>query len=110
MQIKFRMFFRLAFISFVLVLCQIIALHIDNGFMRLNESAIVAEDLKAIGVNLHVIDASQAFYEVYSNHATVLLHLSFFSLCSLVLYNISFSFERHIIKVKYYICTGKNHD
>ena len=41
---------------------QIVALHIDNGFMRLKESEIVAHDLKVIGLDLKVVNASQNFY------------------------------------------------
>jgi GMP synthase (glutamine-hydrolysing) len=38
------------------------AIHVDNGLMRLNESAKVKKALEAIGVDLHVIDASEKFY------------------------------------------------
>ena len=31
---------------------QVIALHIDNGFMRKNESAMVEESLSKLGLNL----------------------------------------------------------
>jgi GMP synthase (glutamine-hydrolysing) len=32
---------------------QVIALHIDNGFMRLNESQKVEESLRNLGLHLH---------------------------------------------------------
>ena len=41
---------------------QIYALHIDNGFMRLNESQTVEHALSQVGMNLKVVDASQTFY------------------------------------------------
>ncbi|CAI9733685.1 synthase [glutamine-hydrolyzing]-like [Octopus vulgaris] len=41
---------------------QIIAIHIDNGFMRKNESSQVEESLKKIGVNVKVIRAAEIFY------------------------------------------------
>lgn len=41
---------------------QIIALHIDNGFMRHKESERVMKDLQALWVDLHIIDASNDFY------------------------------------------------
>ncbi|XP_022654852.1 GMP synthase [glutamine-hydrolyzing]-like [Varroa jacobsoni] len=41
---------------------QIIALHIDNGFMRKDESVQVAASLEQIGLKLKVIDASARFY------------------------------------------------
>eukprot|EP00127_Corallochytrium_limacisporum_P002193 Clim_evm87s108 gene=Clim_evmTU87s108 len=41
---------------------KVVALHIDNGFMRLNESKLVQESLERIGQKLTVIDASQEFY------------------------------------------------
>ncbi|XP_046969605.1 GMP synthase [glutamine-hydrolyzing] isoform X1 [Vanessa cardui] len=40
---------------------QVIALHIDNGFMRKNESAKVERCLRELGVRLHVINASHQF-------------------------------------------------
>jgi GMP synthase (glutamine-hydrolysing) len=42
---------------------RIIALHIDNGFMRLNESNLVVESLRALGLNLTCIDATHNFAE-----------------------------------------------
>ncbi len=41
---------------------QIYAIHIDNGFMRKNESEKVNVSLKKAGVHLKVIDASKYFY------------------------------------------------
>jgi len=41
---------------------QVIALHVDNGFMRKDESAQVAESLKKIGLKLRSVDASHTFY------------------------------------------------
>ncbi|HQK23080.1 MAG TPA: glutamine-hydrolyzing GMP synthase [Candidatus Latescibacteria bacterium] len=41
---------------------RVIGLHIDNGFMRLNESVLVKESLECAGFhNLHVVDASEKF-------------------------------------------------
>lgn len=42
---------------------KIYALHVNTGFMRLDESAKVAEALKVLGLNLKVVDASQTFAE-----------------------------------------------
>lgn len=41
---------------------QIIAIHIDNGFMRKNETTKVQRSLQKIGLNLKVINAARAFY------------------------------------------------
>ncbi|KAK7093627.1 hypothetical protein V1264_007340 [Littorina saxatilis] len=41
---------------------QVIAVHVDNGFMRKNESAKVEESLKAIGLKVKVINAAHTFY------------------------------------------------
>jgi len=41
---------------------KIYALHVDQGFMRLNESARVHEALTAAGIHLKTINASQTFY------------------------------------------------
>lgn len=41
---------------------RVIALHVDNGFMRLDESRIVEESLQRLGLPLKVIDASSTFY------------------------------------------------
>ena len=41
---------------------RVYALHIDNGFMRLNESAKVRDALEKQGIELRVVDASQEFY------------------------------------------------
>ncbi|EFA75840.1 GMP synthetase [Heterostelium album PN500] len=41
---------------------RVIALHIDNGFMRHEESARVEQALKVLGLRLIVVDASQTFY------------------------------------------------
>ncbi|TGZ71762.1 hypothetical protein CRM22_002467 [Opisthorchis felineus] len=40
---------------------QIVAVHIDNGFMRKNESKAVLESLKAIGINVHFVNARLRF-------------------------------------------------
>ncbi|KAJ8926510.1 hypothetical protein NQ314_021112, partial [Rhamnusium bicolor] len=42
---------------------QIIAIHIDNGFMRKNESAKVHNSLQKVGLNLRVIKAASNFSE-----------------------------------------------
>ena len=41
---------------------QVYAVHIDNGFMRKNESAKVEESLQTLGLNLRVINAWHQFY------------------------------------------------
>ncbi|KAF8796122.1 GMP synthase [glutamine-hydrolyzing]-like isoform X3 [Argiope bruennichi] len=41
---------------------QVIAIHIDNGFMRKNESLQVEMSLKKLGLKLRVLNASQNFY------------------------------------------------
>ena len=41
---------------------RIVAIHIDNGFMRLDESKKVALALQSIGLPLTVIDAAHTFY------------------------------------------------
>ncbi|XP_074597987.1 GMP synthase burgundy [Brevipalpus obovatus] len=41
---------------------QVIAFHIDNGFMRKNESEQVEKSLNQLGLNLKVINASSQFY------------------------------------------------
>eukprot|EP00730_Choanoeca_flexa_P019431 TRINITY_DN9491_c0_g1_i2.p1 TRINITY_DN9491_c0_g1~~TRINITY_DN9491_c0_g1_i2.p1 ORF type:complete len:678 (+),score=189.18 TRINITY_DN9491_c0_g1_i2:35-2035(+) len=46
---------------------RVIALHIDNGFMRLEESAKVKVSLERLGVPLHLIDASEDFYNGRTN-------------------------------------------
>lgn len=43
------------------------AIHINNGFMRMNEDVLVKEALEKIGFQLKVIDASQAFYNGVTN-------------------------------------------
>jgi len=41
---------------------RVVGLHVDNGFMRLDESALVKRSLDAAGFrNLHVVDASERF-------------------------------------------------
>ncbi|VEN54751.1 unnamed protein product [Callosobruchus maculatus] len=42
---------------------QIIAIHIDNGFMRKNESEKVHSSLQKVGLNLRVIKAASSFSE-----------------------------------------------
>lgn len=41
---------------------SVIALHIDNGFMRKNESMKVKAALEKVGLSLRVVDASETFY------------------------------------------------
>ncbi|CAG2182694.1 unnamed protein product, partial [Oppiella nova] len=41
---------------------QVVAVHIDNGFMRKNESEAVEKSLKSIGLKLQVLNASHQFY------------------------------------------------
>ena len=41
---------------------QVFAVHIDNGFMRKNESERVEESLKTLGLNLRVVNAWHQFY------------------------------------------------
>lgn len=41
---------------------QIIAIHIDNGFMRKNESVKVQLSLQKVGLNLKMINAGRSFY------------------------------------------------
>lgn len=41
---------------------QVIAVHIDNGFMRHNESAQVEQSLRSVGINVIVRDCFQAFF------------------------------------------------
>nr|AAA33213.1 GMP synthetase [Dictyostelium discoideum] len=41
---------------------NVIALHIDNGFMRKDESLNVEKALSVLGLHLIVVDASQTFY------------------------------------------------
>mmetsp|Transcript_44824 Transcript_44824/g.95518 ORF Transcript_44824/g.95518 Transcript_44824/m.95518 type:complete len:686 (+) Transcript_44824:33-2090(+) len=40
---------------------KVVAAHIDNGFMRMKESALVGESLKALGVKLRVYDCEEDF-------------------------------------------------
>lgn len=42
---------------------QIIAIHIDNGFMRKNESSKVQHSLQKVGLNLRVVNAATSFSE-----------------------------------------------
>lgn len=42
---------------------QIIAIHIDNGFMRKHESVKVQDSLQKVGLDLRVIKAASNFYE-----------------------------------------------
>ncbi|RXM98707.1 GMP synthase [glutamine-hydrolyzing] [Acipenser ruthenus] len=41
---------------------QVIAVHIDNGFMRKRESKSVEEALKKLGINVKVVNAAHTFY------------------------------------------------
>lgn len=42
---------------------QVLAVHIDNGFMRKNESRLVVESLETLGLNLRVVNARHTFAE-----------------------------------------------
>lgn len=42
---------------------RVVCVHIDHGFMRLNESAAVVEALKEAGVNVTLVDAASQFAE-----------------------------------------------
>ncbi|ROT65794.1 GMP synthase [Penaeus vannamei] len=42
---------------------QVIAVHIDNGFMRKNESLQVEQSLRKLGLKLRVINARHQFYD-----------------------------------------------
>ncbi|XP_013404318.1 GMP synthase [glutamine-hydrolyzing] [Lingula anatina] len=46
---------------------QVIAVHIDNGFMRKNESKKVEESLRGLGLKLKVVNASHTFYSGYTS-------------------------------------------
>ena len=41
---------------------KVVSLHVDNGFMRTDESLKVIESLRCLGLNLKVVDASETFY------------------------------------------------
>ena len=41
---------------------NVIALHVDTGFMRKDESEMVKVALESVGINLNVIDASEEFF------------------------------------------------
>ncbi|KXJ26674.1 GMP synthase [glutamine-hydrolyzing] [Exaiptasia diaphana] len=41
---------------------RVVAVHIDNGFMRKQESQQVEESLRCLGLNLKVVNASNQFY------------------------------------------------
>eukprot|EP01134_Creolimax_fragrantissima_P007486 CFRG7486T1 len=52
---------------------RVIALHIDNGFMRSKESKLVEASLASLGLQLKVVDASEQFYNAsttINNEAT----------------------------------------
>lgn len=51
---------------------QIVAIHIDNGFMRKSESKAVIDSLNALGIQVHLIDASSRFL---SGMATIQVHV-----------------------------------
>lgn len=63
---------------------QVIAVHIDNGFMRKNESALVEESLQKLGLELKVINASHQFFEgesrekIFRKVLKILVILKFF--------------------------------
>ena len=40
---------------------RVVCVHVDHGFMRLEESATVAKSLAAVGVHLHVVQATEDF-------------------------------------------------
>ena len=42
---------------------RLVAIHVDTGLMRKNESAEVVEMLKQIGITVNLIDAKERFYE-----------------------------------------------
>ena len=42
---------------------QVIALHINNGFMRKNETPLVRQSLAQIGIKLRVVNATHSFME-----------------------------------------------
>lgn len=46
---------------------RIIALHIDNGFMRHEESQNVVKALEAIGLKIHLVNAQDRFYHARTN-------------------------------------------
>lgn len=46
---------------------RVVALHIDNGLMRLDESKKVAEALRELGLDLRIVDASKTFYKATTN-------------------------------------------
>uniref|UniRef100_UPI001939C642 GMP synthase [glutamine-hydrolyzing]-like n=1 Tax=Styela clava TaxID=7725 RepID=UPI001939C642 len=41
---------------------QIVAIHVDNGFMRKNESTMVIESLRQAGINAKLVKAAHTFY------------------------------------------------
>ena len=41
---------------------KVVSLHVDNGFMRTDESLKVIESLRRLGLDLKVVDASETFY------------------------------------------------
>ncbi|KAG8469009.1 hypothetical protein KFE25_007527 [Diacronema lutheri] len=45
---------------------RVIALHVDHGFMRLDESKKVCKALEAIGVDLHNLDATSDFAQAFT--------------------------------------------
>ena len=45
---------------------RVIAVHIDNGFMRKDESLCVEESLRAVGVDLKVLHSAQTFYNAHT--------------------------------------------
>jgi len=65
---------------------QVIALHVDNGFMRQDESKKVEESLRALGLHL-----SGLLFFVLSSRCNLQLFLkldnSFFTICSIILHS-----------------------
>ena len=41
---------------------QLVAVHVDTGYMRKDESKNVKKQMEKIGINYHFIDASKEFY------------------------------------------------
>ncbi|XP_050731717.1 GMP synthase [glutamine-hydrolyzing]-like [Eriocheir sinensis] len=46
---------------------QVLAVHIDNGFMRKNESLQVEQSLRRLGLKLRVVNARHQFYDGVTN-------------------------------------------
>jgi len=46
---------------------QLIAIHVDTGYMRKDESAFVVKTMKAMGLNYRFVDASEEYYRALSD-------------------------------------------